>query len=72
MSDPPARIGGKKGKPMYQATIAYRSTIGGESSVIITDYDLNLFHAKVVGAMQGLTYGGTAVVTSVTSGKVDA
>jgi len=57
---------------MYQATIAYRSTIGGESSVIITDYDLNLFHAKVVGAMQGLTYGGTAVVTSVTSGKVDA
>ena len=57
---------------MHQATIAYRSTIGGESSVIITDADLNLFHAKVVGAMQGLTYGETAVVTSVTTEKVDA
>jgi hypothetical protein len=57
---------------MYQANIAYRSTSSGESSVIITDDDLNLFHAKVVGAMQGLTYGGTAVVVSVTTEKVGA
>ena len=57
---------------MHQATIAYRSTIGGESTVVITDDDLNLFHAKVVGAMQGLTYGGTAVVVSVTTEKVGA
>ena len=57
---------------MYQATIAYRSTSGGESTVVITDDDLNLFHAKVVGAMQGLTYGGTAVVVSVTTEKVGA
>lgn len=59
---------------MHKATITIRSVsaLGGEDTIVITSDDLNLFHAKVVGAMQGLTYGGTAVVTSVTTEKVDA
>ena len=58
---------------MHQATIAYRSQIGGEGTVIVTSDDLNIFHAKIVGAVQGLTYGvGGSVVTSITTEKVDA
>lgn len=58
---------------MHQATITYRSPIGGEGTVVVTSDDLNIFHAKIVGAVQGLTYGaGGSVVTSITTEKVDA
>ena len=57
---------------MHKATITYRDKFAGEDTFVLTESDLNLFHAKVVGAMQGLTYGGVAVVTSVTTEKVDA
>lgn len=57
---------------MHKATITYRDKFAGEETFVLTESDLNLFHAKVVGAMQGLTYGGVAVVTSVTTEKVDA
>lgn len=58
---------------MYKATITIRSVsaLGGEDTIVITSDDLNIFHAKVVGAVMGSTYGGTSVVTSVTTEEVE-
>ena len=59
---------------MYKATITIRSVsaLGGEDTIVITSDDLNIFHAKVVGAVMGATYFSTSVVTSVTTEEVDA
>lgn len=59
---------------MHKATITLRSVsaLGGTDTIVVTSDDLYTFHAKVVGAVMGATYGGTAVVTSVTTEKVEA
>lgn len=59
---------------MHKATITIRSVsaLGGEDTIVITSDDLNIFHAKVVGAVMGATYFGTSVVASVTTEEVEA
>ena len=58
---------------MYKATITIRSVsaLGGEDTIVITSDDLNIFHAKVVGAVMGATCFSTSVVTSVTTEEVE-
>ena len=55
---------------MHKATIVYRSQISGEHTTEISDEDITLFYAQVVGAVQGITAAGSVVV-SVTSGRED-
>lgn len=62
MSDPPARVGGrKKGKHMYKATITTRSMIAGDHISTVEDESQVLFYAKIAGVVHGATAAGSVV-----------
>ena len=45
---------------MHKAILSVRSLVGDYTSVIEAD-DVNLFHARIVGAVEGITLAGAVV-----------
>ena len=55
---------------MHKAILTVRSLVGDYTSVIESD-DVNLFHARIVGAVEGITLAG-GVVAGISFEEVSA
>jgi hypothetical protein len=47
---------------MHKATITYRSPISGVHSSVVTDDNITLFYAQIVGTVQGATAAGSVIL----------
>ena len=59
----------KEGDRMHKAILTVRSPYAGDYTSVIEAIDADLFHARIVGAVEGITLSG-AVVAGITFEEV--